>query len=219
MTSNTLKSWAAAALSAASLSLCSVAMAAAPAANAGIAELQHEWEVIQYTVPKSGREERFSALATQAHQLTQAHPDQAEPHVWEGIILSSWANAKGGMGALGIAKQAKAEFETAISIDARALGGSAVSSLGVLYYKVPGWPIGFGDNTRAEALLKQALTINPASIDTNYFYADYLAEANRKMEALPYLQRALQAPPRPGREMADKGRREEINTLMAKIKP
>ncbi|RYF53355.1 MAG: tetratricopeptide repeat protein, partial [Comamonadaceae bacterium] len=85
--------------------------------------------------------------------------------------------------------------------------------------KVPGWPIGFGDNTRAEALLKQALTINPASIDTNYFYADYLAEANRKMEALPYLQRALQAPPRPGREIADKGRREEINTLMAKIKP
>lgn len=219
MTSNTLKSWAAAALSTAWLSLSSLSMAAAPTVNAGITELQHEWEVIQYTVPKSGREERFSALATQAHQLTQAHPDQPEPHIWEGIILSSWANAKGGMGALGLAKQAKAEFETAISIDPRAMGGSAVSTLGVLYYKVPGWPIGFGDNARAETLLKQALTINPASIDTNYFYADYLAETNRKMEALPYLQRALQAPPRPGREIADKGRRDEINTLMAKIKP
>lgn len=54
------------------------------------------------------------------------------------IVLSSWAGAKGGFGALGLAKQAKAEYETAIAIDSKALGGSALNGLGVLYYKVLG---------------------------------------------------------------------------------
>jgi len=33
-----------------------------------------------------------------------------------------------------------------------------------------------------------------------------------------YLERALQAPPRPGRQIADTGRREEIRTLLAKVR-
>ena len=37
------------------------------------------------------------------------------------------------------------------------------SSLGVLYYKVPGWPIGFGDKDKARDLLQKALAVNPVS--------------------------------------------------------
>ncbi|WP_313065275.1 MULTISPECIES: hypothetical protein [Achromobacter] len=37
---------------------------------------------------------------------------------------------------------------------------------------------------------------------------------NRKSEAVPYLEKALKAPPRPGREVADEGRREEVRTLL-----
>ena len=160
------------------------------------------------------RAARFEALSKQAHELTAQFSGRAEPHIWEGIVLSSWAGAKGGLGALGLAKQAKAEYETAIAIDSKALGGSALNSLGVLYYKVPGWPVGFGDNKKAEALLKQALAVNPDGIDANYFYADYLMYRNRKAEAIPYLEKALKAPPRPGRETADEGRRAEARALL-----
>ncbi|MDF2863413.1 MAG: hypothetical protein K0S02_3685 [Achromobacter mucicolens] len=188
---------------------------AAPAdMDQGIRELQNGWADIQYKTPPNDRAKRFEALSKQAHDLTQRYANKAEPHIWEGIILSSWAGAKGGMGALSLAKQAKAEYETAIQIDSKALDGSALNSLGVLYYKVPGWPVGFGDNKRAEALLQQALTINPDGIDPNYFYADYLVYRNRKSEAIPYLEKAMKAPARPGREVADEGRREEVRTLM-----
>jgi hypothetical protein len=57
-----------------------------------------------------------------------------------------------------------------MAIDPRALQGSAYTSLGSLYYQVPGWPIGFGDDKRAEAMLLKALEINPDGIDPNYFY-------------------------------------------------
>ena len=36
-------------------------------------------------------------------------------------------------------------LEQALAIDATALEGSAFTTLGSLYYQVPGWPIGFGD--------------------------------------------------------------------------
>ncbi|CAB3820450.1 tetratricopeptide repeat protein [Achromobacter dolens] len=207
----------AAALACLSLAGTSPARAEPAALDQGIHALQSEWATIQYQAPERERESRFETLSQKAHALTAQFPERAEPHIWEGIVLSSWAGAKGGLGALGIAKQAKAEYEAAIKIDSKALDGSALNSLGVLYYKVPGWPVGFGDNKKAESLLQQALAINPDGIDPNYFYADYLIYRSRKVEAVPYLQKALKAPPRPGRETADQGRRADVQALLRQV--
>lgn len=181
-----------------------------------IRPIQDQWAEIKYRVPEKQQAERYHALAEQARQLIQ--PGHAEALIWQGIVLSSEAGAKGGMGALSIAKSAKQQLETALKIDDQALGGSAYTSLGSLYYKVPGWPIGFGDKKRAEEMLKKALSINPTGIDPNYFYADYLAERERFAEAMHHLEIALKAPPRPGRELADSGRRQEVHALLAKVK-
>jgi len=150
--------------------------------------------------------------------VSEAYPDRSEPLVWEGIIVSSWAGEKGGLGALGLVKQARALYEQAIRIDGNALDGSAYNSLGVLYYKVPGWPVGFGDKAKARELLQKALAINPKGIDANFFYAEYLLEIRQPEEAVTYLERALQAPARAGRQIADAGRREEARQLLDKIR-
>jgi len=190
---------------------------AAPVDDA-VAELQRDWEVIRYQTPQAEREKRFEALSAKAHKVTETYPGRSEPLIWEGIIVSSWASEKGGIGALSLVKQAKADYEQALQIDAKALDGSAYNSLGVLYYKVPGWPLGFGDKAKAKELLQKALAINPQGIDPNFFYAELLVETQHANEAMPYLEKALQAPPRPGRQIADSGRREEVRALMAKIK-
>jgi tetratricopeptide (TPR) repeat protein len=190
---------------------------AAPVDDA-VADLQREWERIAYRVPPAQRAERFEALAARAHAVSAEHAGRTEPMIWEGIVLSSWAGAKGGLGALSIAKQARGLYETAIGIRPDALEGSALNSLGVLYYKVPSWPVGFGDKTKAQSLLKQALSVNPAGIDPNYFYGEFLVENGRAADAIPFLERALQAPPRPGREIADAGRRDEAKVLLDKVR-
>ena len=182
-----------------------------------VVQLQHDWEVIRYQTPASEREKRFEALAARAHQIVEAQPQRAEPLVWEGIIVSSWAGEKGGLGALGLVKRAKAIYESAIQLDAKVLDGSAYNSLGVLYYKVPGWPLGFGDKKRAKELLEQALALNPKGIDPNFFYGEYLLETQQPEAAL-YLDRALNAPPRPGRQIADTGRREEARALLERAR-
>ncbi|MBX3609643.1 MAG: hypothetical protein KF871_07065 [Hydrogenophaga sp.] len=189
---------------------------AAPVDDAVVA-LQHDWESIRYQAPAKEREKRFETLSAKAHEASTLYAGRSEPLVWEGIILSSWAAERGGLGALSLVKQARSLYEKAIDIDGKALDGSAYASLGVLYHKVPGWPIGFGDKAKAEALIKQALALNPNGIDPNFFYADLLADTGRAEQAMPYLERALAAPARPGRELADAGRRDEVKALMARL--
>jgi len=193
-----------------------------PARAAGVddavQELQQGWENIRYQAPAAEREKRFEALAVRASALSKAYAGQAETLIWEGIIVSSWAGEKGGLGALPLVKQAKALYEQAIQINGQALDGSAYNSLGVLYHKVPGWPIGFGDKKKAAELLQKALTINPQGIDPNFFYGEYLLDNGQPADAIPHLQKALAAPERPGRALADQGRREEVRALLQKAK-
>jgi tetratricopeptide (TPR) repeat protein len=199
------------------LALWPLALCAAPVDDA-VAELQQDWEVIRYQAPASEREKRFESLSAKARKVAETYPGRSEPLIWEGVILSAWAREKGGIGALGLAKQAKADYEQALQIDAKAFDGSAYHGLGALYYQVPGWPLGFGDKAKAKELLQQALAINPNGIDPNFFYAEYLVQSGKADEAMSYLKKALLAPTRPGRYIADSGRREEARALLAKIR-
>jgi tetratricopeptide (TPR) repeat protein len=143
---------------------------------------------------------------------------RAEPQIWYGIIVASHAGARGGLGALSLAKQAKGALEQALALDAKALGGSAYTSLGSLYYQVPGWPIGFGDDRKARELLDKALALNPDGIDPNYFLGDFLYRQGDHEGARQALQKALKAPARPDRALADEGRRKEIESLLAQMR-
>ncbi|MGE8114172.1 hypothetical protein [Pseudomonas sp. NPDC086566] len=183
-----------------------------------LSDLQQRWAQIQYQLPKEKRADAFEKLAADATAFVHQYPGAPEPLIWEGIIHSCWAGAVGGLGALGKVKAAKASLEQAIKLDPNALQGSAYTSLGTLYDQVPGWPIGFGDSEMADKLLRKALQVNPNGIDSNYFWGDHLYRQKRYPEATAALQKALQAPPRPGRELADQGRRGDIDALLKAIK-
>lgn len=183
-----------------------------------IAALQTEWAHIKYQM--SDKDQQLNAihkLEAQAAAVSARYPANAEPKIWEGIILSTDAGIVNGVSALGKVKQAKSLLEAALEQNPNALAGSAHTSLGSLYYQVPGWPVGFGDDAEAEKHLKHALEINPNGIDPNYFYGDFLLQDGRYEEAKTFLNRALQAPDRPGRELADAGRRQEIKAALAQI--
>jgi tetratricopeptide (TPR) repeat protein len=201
---------------------CATASLAAPADEAFDAELlslQQAWAEANYgTPPGDARVLAFEQLEKRAEAFTKSHPGRAEALIWEGIIESSFAGAKGGLGALSLAKEARGNLEKALKLDPGALDGSAYTSLGTLYYKVPGFPLGFGDDEKAQELLQKALALNPDGIDPNYFYGEFLSEQGHQAEALKYLQHAAAASPRPGREAADQGRQAEIAALISKVK-
>jgi tetratricopeptide (TPR) repeat protein len=192
------------------------------AALAGVDEdvraLQSDWEQIKYARPAAEQEKAFEALTQRADAVRTRYAGRAEPQIWYGIIAASYAGARGGLGALSVVKAAKTALEQALAIDPMALDGSAYTTLGSLYYQVPGWPIGFGDDDKAREMLQRAVALNPAGIDANYFLGDFLFRKGELEGARKALSRALKAPPRPERPLADEGRRKEIESLLAAMR-
>ena len=183
-----------------------------------VRQLQKRWAEVNYQLEGKTQLTAFEELVDEANRLTQSNPDSAPVWIWSGIIKSSFAGARGGLGAMKLAKASRSDLEKAMEIDPDALQGSAYTSLGTLYFKVPGWPIGFGDDDKAEELLNKALVVNPEGIDPNYFYGDYLLEQKRYAEAEKALLKAQQAPARPERPLADAGRQEEIQLALLTVR-
>ncbi len=199
------------------LVLASVGSVSAAAPEAELLAIQQSWARINYSTNSAEQKAaEFGQLAAKAAALASSQPGRAEPMVWHGIALSSQAGAKGGLGALSLAKEARSVLEASLKIDATALAGSAHTSLGTLYHKVPGFPIGFGDDKKARKHLEAALKLNPTGIDPNFFYAEFLLDKGETALAIKHLKLAQAAPARPGREVADAGRRQEITTLLSK---
>ena len=184
-------------------------------------QLQKTWEKLKYQTPEAQQEKGFEDLLAQSQKVTTQYPGHAEPLIWEGIIEGTFAGVRNGISgqfaALSLVKSAKKSFDEAIKLNPNALHGSAFTSLGSLYYQVPPWPIAFGDNDKAKEFLLKGLEQNPDGIDANYFYGDYLFKRGDLAKAEQVLKKALQAPPREGREGADEGRKKEINELLKKI--
>jgi tetratricopeptide (TPR) repeat protein len=180
--------------------------------------LSESWAEIKYQMPEDQRVKALETLNEEADALLKANPGSAEPMVWQAIILATLAGEKGGLGALSLVKQAKKLLERAEAFDPDVLNGSVYTSLGSLYYQVPGWPLGFGDDEKAARYLKKALEVSPNGIDSNFFYGDFMFQEKKYDEAEAAFNRALAAAPREERPIADAGRRAEIEAALQKLK-
>ena len=188
-----------------------------PPIMATIAQLQSTWAEVNYQLEGEAQINGFMELIAEADIAVADYPEAAPAYIWRGIIQSTYAGARGGLGALKSAKAAKADLEQALALDPDAMSGSAYTSLGTLYQNVPGWPIGFGSDKKAEQLLLKALTLDPQGIDSNYFYARYLQAKGRDLKAKRFFLKAQHATPRAARPLADAGRQKEISEALAEL--
>lgn len=180
--------------------------------------INNSWAHIRYEVKdRSQQYSQLNRLAEQARQVVEKYPGQAEPLLWAGIVVSEEAARASTLKQLGLATQARNILAKAYALNPRVADGGAAMSLGVLYYKVPGWPIGFGSTAKARSYFEKALAQDPRGLDNNFFYGDFLASEGDKVRAKQYLQRALQAPATPDRPVWDAGRRAEVRDLLAKL--
>ncbi|MCK5768858.1 tetratricopeptide repeat protein [Algiphilus sp.] len=199
------------------LALLSASATATAIAPEEIAQLQSDWARAQYVVPEAERESALEALADRSSDVLARHPDVPEARIWRAIILSTHAAAAGGLSALGEVREARELLLSAREIDPDAMDGAIPASLGSLYANVPGWPLSFGDRDKADAHLQEALRINPDSIDAHYFYGQLLRDRKRFAEARQHFQASIDAPARPGRSIADEGRRAEARDALAAL--
>ena len=190
---------------------------AADALSPEVRRLQTKWEAIKFDVPEGDEQtKQMNALGEEADAV--AHLSSVpEALIWDGIITSERASMASTFSALGLATRARDILEQAYKIDPARMDAGATTSLGVLYYRVPGFPIGFGDKAKARQLLEQAVKLAPNGLDAWYFYGDFLYTQNEYSKAADVFQHALKIPVHPDRPLWDKNRRLVIKELLAKI--
>jgi tetratricopeptide (TPR) repeat protein len=167
-----------------------------------VRRLQTKWEAIKFGVPEGDDQtNQMNALGEDADAVAAHFPGMPEALIWDGIITSERASMASTFYALGFAKRARDILEQAYNLDPAKLDAGATTSLGVLYYRVPGFPIGFGDKARARQLLERAVKLAPNGLDAWYFYGDFLYTQNELPKATEVFQHALKIPQHPDRPL------------------
>ena len=189
-----------------------------PDLDKSLLEIQRQWAIIKYKTAEDQQETAYKALAKKAEKLSNQYPANAEPLIWQGIITSTLAGSQGSFAALSSVKKAKELLDKSLTINPKALNSGAYTSLGALYYQVPGWPLSFGDDDKARENLEMAVSKNPNSIDANFFYAEFLTDQGDYEKAMKFYNKALNVPARSKRPLADEGRKKEISQAINKIK-
>ncbi|MCC5884203.1 MAG: hypothetical protein JJU25_16420 [Halomonas sp.] len=190
---------------------------AALAWESEVETLKQRWEQITTQRAEGQRRNSLKSLADEAERLAQANAGEAQPLIWYGIIEASHARERSGLGALGSARSARDALERAIEIDPQGGNGSAYVTLGALYDRAPGRPVGFGNSGTAERMFQRALQIRPDGIDVNYYYAAFLEDEGRRNEAREHAQRAVDGTAREDRQASDEALREQARALLSQL--
>ena len=190
-----------------------------PALDGRLDAIARGWAHVNYEIAdKRAQAAEADRLAHEAEALAVRYPGEAEPLVWQGILIATEAGAKRGLDGLALAKKAREVLERAEKLNPEAMDGAIYVALGSIYTQAPGFPLGFGDPTKARAYLRKALAVNPGGLDANYAYADLLFRQRDYAGAVRALEQALDAPLHPNREIAERGRRAEAGALLAQAR-
>ena len=183
-----------------------------------VVELARGWDHVNFEIQNPAAQiAAADALAQQAQAVANNRPGDPGPLIWEAAAMLAKADARHDLSSLGLARQARRLLEQAVADGATGEDGAfAHAVLGVLYGETPGFPLGFGDRKKARAEFAKAFALAPDNIDVNVSYADFLLDQKDAKGAIDAAQHALNAPPRPGREVGDKGRRQEATRVIAK---
>ena len=191
------------------------------ALRAEIKLLSRDWEQVKLQVDnRDEQEKQMAVLAQNAADIAKRYQGSPEAMIWVGIITSEQASIASENGspmkALVLAKCTRDILEKVEKVDPVTLDAAAPTSLGVLYYRVPEFPLGFGDKSKARHYLQEAITNAPNGLDANYFYGDFLYDQHEYAEVIKVLKRALTLPALLERPIWDRSRRLAIQELLAK---
>jgi tetratricopeptide (TPR) repeat protein len=184
--------------------------------------LAHDWEHVKLQVSdRDDQERQMASLAQRAGQIAKQYENVPDPIVWIGIITSeqaSIANENGSpIKALELAKRARDILEKVEMTNPDTMDAGAPTTLGVLYDRAPGFPIGFGDKARARHYLEEAIRNAPNGLDANFFYGDFLYKHGEQSEAVKVLEHALTLPELSNRPIWDKSLRAAIRHILSEM--
>jgi tetratricopeptide (TPR) repeat protein len=189
-----------------------------------INEIESAWAKNHFST-KSADEKlaKFRELIGKIDILLKEKNESAELLLWRGILRAGSAEYMGPFDALDIIKLARTDFEKSVKLNPNVIYASAYINLGILYTEVPEYGFssgyqGFGDLKKAEKMFENALTIEPNSIDVNYYYGRLMEKNENYSEAAKLYEKALSIKSRPHQKFADDEQKREVLKQLIELK-
>ncbi len=114
-----------------------------------VAELRAAWDEANFVLQGDTQKQAMLKLVEHCDPLLEKMIKNQAALTWCGIVKSTYAGHASALSAMKYAKAARSDLEAALKLGEGEMAGIANTSLGTLYFKVPGWPIGFGDEDKA----------------------------------------------------------------------
>ncbi len=154
--------------------------------------LRFEYSMIMWDILPQKSKGKFAKIAMEwADEDIKLFPE--EPSGWEmrGMFLGAFSLSIGTLNALQFALRGKQLMERAylLSNPGSFSRAFAAAMLGRMYFKLPPFPVSFGDMAKAEVYLREATKIEPENIYYQVFLAELLAYIGRKNEAMQIVKR------------------------------
>jgi tetratricopeptide (TPR) repeat protein len=149
---------------------------------------------------KSVRIKKYQLAIDQAEKALQLNPESIPGNFWKAAAIG-----KQGLD-IGIGKALKAVGPMRDSLkivekkDEKYENAGVHRALGRLYFKLPGWPLSFGSNSKALEHFKRAVELAPNHAGNRIFYAEVLLKKGMKEDARKELEFFKSIKPEPTRK-------------------
>ncbi len=114
-------------------------------------------------------------------------PNRPDGYLWKGIFLGIYGLSVGVLNVVGSAPQMKRALLKSYKMDKKYFYSHAAFVLGRMYFKLPSFPISFGDVNKAEKYIREALSLNDHYVLPYVFLAEVLVYKEKKKEAMDTL--------------------------------
>lgn len=177
--------------------------------------IRHEWATVVFGVAPEKRAPALETLSEMARGVAGRYPDSAQPIAWEGIVLASYADARGPVFGYFAAQRSRDLLLEAGRREPSSLAGFGFAALAGLYWNAAPWPLSFGDRSVARAYLAQAGATAPDTVEAHLRLAELHLDQGDTGGAARSAQRALAATGRrdPGDEVSPGERRNLVRLL------
>jgi tetratricopeptide (TPR) repeat protein len=166
-------------------------------------------------LPRAARKAALEQGVAAARAAAALEPGRPEGHFWIAANMGALAEAFGLRQGIKYRAAIRESLETVLAIDPAYQHGSADRALGRWYFKVPG--LFGGDNEKAEAHLRKALSYNENSIITRLFLAETLEDKGQREAAIAQLKAAIAAPLDPEWVPEDTRFKQQAQALLKKL--
>jgi len=113
---------------------------------------------------------------------------------WKAVAMGKLSEEMGILNSLKMTRPMEKLFLRVIALDERYDNAGGHKALGRMYFRLPGFPISFGNKEKALFHLKRALELYPHDLIAKAFYAEALYDMGKKQEAIKLAEAIVATP-------------------------